>query len=346
MHAPEVSPQNYDDDISPIINDLMKRYPVFIAIVALASLCLSAVSAVEPEKESLNVLFIGNSYTARHHLSEVVKSMAEAGKPGLEFEISTVLYGGRRLVDHWRLGTQNFVGISTLTREQEQATIASLEKAIADNPKDSHAKRALGLHRKLLGELESQRKKWDVVVLQSYRDDLEGDASLYAEYAPKFAEIVRAQGGRVLPYETSPTTQNAEALTSAPDPAPTLEKSRSIAALAERLNAAVAPMSLVALRCQTKRPDFTLRFINDGHLNHTMAYLTACTIYAALFEKSPEGLPINSITDNRFLDKDRANSDKDADGKPIKRTFSKKDVSDLQKMAWDAYQEFQQMRRE
>ena len=65
--------------------------------------------------KTLKVLFIGNSFTGRHNLSEVVKQMAEAGNPGLRFEVTTVIYGGRRLVDHWRLGSQNVVKLATLT---------------------------------------------------------------------------------------------------------------------------------------------------------------------------------------------------------------------------------------
>ncbi len=143
------------------------------------------------EKETLNVLFIGNSYTARHNLAEVVKAMAESGNPGLTLNVSSVIYGGRRLVDHWRLGTQNIVKLHSLTRSDQQATIASLEKTLREDPKDGYAKSALARHQTLLRDLESQRKTWDVIVLQSYRDDLEGEDSLYAKYAPKFAELAK-----------------------------------------------------------------------------------------------------------------------------------------------------------
>jgi len=296
------------------------------------------------EAKTLNVLFIGNSYTARHNLAQVVKAMAEAGNPGLTFDITQVIYGGRRLVDHWRLGTQNYVRISELTVDEVKATIRALETALADDPKDKHAKGALRRHQRLLKNLDSQRKKWDIVVLQSYRDDLKGDPSLYVEYAPRFAELIRAQGARVVLYETTPTTQNAKPLTAPPGRAAVLAKARTVAALANRIDAAVVPMSLVGLRCQTIRPDFTLRFINDGHPNHTMAYLTACAFYAALFDRTPEGLPIDSVTDIRFLDND--NKDKDRDGNPITRTFSAKDRADLQRIAWEGLTEFNRIRRE
>jgi hypothetical protein len=93
----------------------------------------------------------------------------------------------------------------------------------------------------------------------------------------------------VILYETTPTTQNAEPLTEA-DRKPVITKTKSIAAMANRIDAKVAPTAVVAYRCQTQRPDLPLRFVNDAHLNQTMAYLTACTVYAAVFDKSRAGL--------------------------------------------------------
>ena len=313
-------------------------------VVVLAATCCSLADAPSPPgdgRKTLNVLFIGNSYTARHNLAQLVKSMAEAGNPGLRFEVDSVIYGGRRLVDHWRLGTQNFVQIATLTPSQEQATIQSLEEMLAKDPQDKYAKAALRRHQELLRSLDSPRKKWDIVVLQSYRDDLKGEESLYVQYAPKFAELIKAQGGRVVLYETTPTTQNAKPLTSPPQRDPVIQKARVIAALAKRIDATVVPMSMVALQCQTTRPDLTLRFINDAHLNQTLAYLTACTFYAALFGRSPQGLPIDSVTDIRYLD--RVHKDQDRDGGPITRTFSQKDRADLQRIAWEGLRQFAEL---
>lgn len=289
-------------------------------------------------KRMLNVLFIGNSFTGRHNLSQIVKEMAEAGDPNLRFEVTTVIYGGRTLKDHWRLGTQNFVRLAALTSGEERATIKSLEETVANDSKDTYARAALQRHQELLTSLGSPRKKWDIVVLQSYLDDAEGDTSTYVEYAIKFAVLIKAQDGHVVLYETTPATQNATPMTVAPDPAPVIEKARTIATLARRIDATVVPMSMVALHCQTVRPDLTLRFVNDNHLNQTMAYLTACTFYAALFGHSPEGLTINTITDIKFLDD--THKDKDRDGNPITRTFSAQERVDLQQIAWEGFQEF------
>lgn len=322
--------------------------PTLLAVLFSCLLLAGGRSAVATETETpsvkiLNMLFIGNSYTARHNLAQLVKSMAEAGDVSLRADVTTVIYGGRTLADHWRLGTQNYVNISALTRQDEQATIQSLEAMLAKNPQDKFAKAAIGRHKELLSSLEPPQKKWDVVVLQSYRDDLNGDQSRYLQYAPKFAELIKAQGGRVVLYETTPTTQNAQPLTEPPDRGPVIEKAKTIAALAERIDATVVPMSIVAHHCQTIRPDLTLRFVNDAHLNQTLAYLTACTFYAALFDRSPVGLPIDTVTDIRFLDNDQ--QDKDRDGGPITRTFSDKDRIDLQRIAWEGLQQFREIAR-
>ena len=310
---------------------------VLFVISSVSSAADPATQAAKTKK--LNVLFIGNSFTACHDLAQVVKALAEAGNPDLSFDVTTVLYGGRRLVDHWRLGTPNFVKIATLTAEEEQATVKSLEEAVAKDPNDKYSAAALARHRDLSKNLEQMRKKWDLVVLQSYRDDLEGDKSPYVEYAPKYAELVKAQGGRVVLYETTPTTQNSEPLTAPPNPAAVNEKAKVIAALARRTHAIVVPMSMVALRCQTVRPDLPLRYVKDSHLNPTMGYLTACTFYAALFNRSPVGLPIDTINGGATRDGKPA---LDPDGNPLKRTFSAKDRADLQRIAWEGLQQFRQ----
>ena len=313
-------------------------------LAAGAALSLSVLAsrfAAAAEPQTLSALFIGNSFTARHTLSAVVKAMAEAGNPGLKLEVTPLLYGGRTLKDHWRLGTQNFVNFTTVKPAEVEATLAALKKTLAQDPTDSYAKQAITRQQELLGRLGGTRRKWDLVVLQSYRDDTQGAASSYLEYAPRFAALIKAQGGRTVLYETTPATQHATTLTTAPDRESVLAKARLIAALAAKLDAATVPMSLVALHCQTVRPDLTLRFVNDAHLNQTMAYLTACTFQAALFGRSPEGLALDSITDTRT--RDAAHRDQDRDGQPLKRVFSARDRADLQRAAWAGYQEFQRL---
>lgn len=323
------------------------HYCLITAVLCGAQLqCPLAAEEPTARDKSLNVLFIGNSYTARHNLSDVVRQLAEAGDSSLTFHPTTVIYGGRRLIDHWQMGTQNVVESHSLTRATVAKTIADMKAALQKKPDDRNLKAAVKRHESMLKDFDQlQREKWDVVVLQSYRDDI-GDNSLYVQYAPKFAELAKAQGARVVLYETTPTTQNAQPLAAAPDRGPVVSKTKSIAALANRINAKVAPMALVGHRCQMQRPDLTLRFVNDGHLNQTMAYLSACAIYSALFNKSPEGLTPNTVTDIRFWETDNGNFDrtKDRDEKPITMTLSDKDRLQLQKIAWDGYLEFESTR--
>ena len=322
---------------------LVLALPRFVVTFAAGLALLTAESRSAPAKDqpTLNALFIGNSFTGRHNLTSVVKAMAEAGNPGLRFNVTTVIYGGRTLKDHWRLGTQNYINLATITPADVRASIAEFEQMAAKEPADVLAKTAVTRQQALLAMLDRPRHKWDIVVLQSYRDDLDGEASSYAEYAPKFAALIKAQGGRVVLYETTPDTQHATPLTAAPDPKPVLAKARMLAALAQRTGAVVVPMSTVALHCQTVRPELTLRFVNDGHLNHTMAYLTACTFQAALFDRSPECLPVTSVTDTRYLEKGGKDKSKDRDGGPITRTFSAQERADLQRIAWEGFRKFQ-----
>ncbi|WP_146395256.1 hypothetical protein [Planctomycetes bacterium CA13] len=323
----------------------IKAYQIVTAFLLSIFVACNMGLAQEPSNanpKTLHVLFIGNSYTARHNLAQVVKAMSEAANAELSFLPTQVIYGGQTLKAHWRLGTQHIINRHCVNREQVAATIAELKTASEEDPTFKHASGGLTRMRSLLQEIENgtlDRTKWDLVVLQSYRDDLQGAQSSYMRFAPKFAELAKAQDARVLLYETTPSTQNQFPITQHQEPSAVLEKARQIAKLATQIDASVAPMSYVALQCQTSNPQVTLRFENDPHLNQTMAYLTACTIYAAIYDRSPEGVAIDSVTDIRFLNNDR-DSGKDRDGKPIKKVFSKQEQAFLQTTAWRALQEF------
>lgn len=325
-----------------------------LAWLVLSGLFANATPAAEARE--LNVLFIGNSFTARHELTQVIKTLAEEGQPGLRFNVTTVIYGGRTLAHHWELQTPNFIRQATIRLSEVQASITLLKEELekrrqaekeTGSPRPSggntlqHVSGAVRNQEKLAATLAEPRRKWDIVVLQSYLDDLDASGrSPFFEFAPKFAAIAKEEGARVILYETTSATQHAKPLTAPPDPAPALAKAGAIAALAKRIGAEVVPMSLVALRCQQVRPDVTLRFVNDAHLNQTMAYLTACTFYATLFNRSPEGLRFGTVTDNRFDDQRK---DRDRDGGALTRIFSDNDRDELQRIAWQGLGQFRQL---
>jgi hypothetical protein len=299
------------------------------------------------ETQTISILFIGNSFTQRNSLTEVVKTLFEQGNPGMTLDVYTQTYGGRSLEEHWKLGTQNFIKQSLLTAQEEQEMITKIENEISKDPdnKDpftSYYKLALPRHRELLTNINNKTvKKWDIVVLQSWQDDRTGADSPYLTYAPMFAGATAAQGGKVILYETTPSTQNARPLTSPPtNRTSVMDKEKYIAELGRNLNAMVVPMALTAYNCQLTRPDFTLRYIDDFHPNQTMTYLTACTFYAVLSNRSPEGLPLDRVRASVYLDEN--NKQLDQNGDPIVKIFSTADKEDLQRIAWESVNEFKE----
>lgn len=74
-----------------------------LCAIALSLTCCMAVAAAParcmPKKETLSVLFLGNSYTYVNDLPGVVAAMAKAGKPKLKTQSYTA--GGAALIQFW-----------------------------------------------------------------------------------------------------------------------------------------------------------------------------------------------------------------------------------------------------
>ena len=83
---------------------------------------------------------------------------------------------GRTLKDHWELQAQNFIALATISPDEVRATIRRFEEIATRDPSVSLAKAAVDRQQTLLAALNRPRHHWDIVVLQSYRDDLAGDA--------------------------------------------------------------------------------------------------------------------------------------------------------------------------
>jgi hypothetical protein len=317
------------------------RYTLFADILAILVLVFCAglpTAAQAAETKPLNVLFIGNSFTHRGGMPKVVKELAEAGNPGLRFEHIAFGGSGASIQRHWKGRTAlGLITVASLTKEEREKTLQSFRDTLAKDPDDAMAENGLRVYRILLRHLraDADLRKWDFVALQKY-EATDG----FMEYAEKFAAQIKARGGRPILYLTT-HKMNAKPLAEPPGPDVVWNDSKVFAEFANRIDVAVAPMPAVALHCNRVRPDLTLRWVNDGHPNQTMAYLTACTFYAAMFDRSPEGLPVDEATDIKTFGEEG----KDADGGPLTRTFSPKDRADLQRIAWEAYSQFQQLRK-
>lgn len=332
-----------------------------------------AAQAVPPKP--MRVLLLGNSFTHQAGMPLIIERMAKAGHPGLDF--AKLAHGGTgaRLQQHWEepfivdgvvvpnspswnarspYGV-DFLYFATMTPEESRA----LEDAVAKNPKDDVAKKRLVFYKNFRALPEP--RKWDFVSLQSYHDDEGGDNCLYAQYAEKFAKLCQAQGARVVLYETASPLMNNMPL---PEPwtrdmsgkfqlnrwnsyshEQMREKQKFLAALANRLDAAVVPMQTVAQVCHEQRPDITLCYNYDIHPNRAMVYLAACTFYAALFGENPENLPAEGPHTVVPMDADRAKMTAEKNNGIPDESPSLKDREDLQRIAWEGFKRFQELRK-
>ena len=162
----------------------------------------------------------------------------------------------------------------------------------------------------------------------------------YERYATKLARIAKAQGAEVILYMTSPETQNQAPVT---EPYNVASAERDTA-VGLRMAKALQPKAVIPVPLAIKNiqagdadnpgTDLVFRYHNDGHPNQTCAFLVANLFYAAMTEKSPEGLAFNSVTETRL------NKGKDPDGGEPTVVFDNKVKTWLQRMAYESVLEF------
>lgn len=330
---------------------LISRLPLFLLVgLFTSSACIA--------EEEVNILFLGNSFTFRHELPNLVETVLEEGDPETNVNVTRVTYGGQNMFKHSTYYfSQSFIEQSTITNEEIAARIekmkALLESEQPPNPEEwtAHSKslhdapvpkfadihkqikRAIQGHEQLLKE--NPKTKWDYVVLQSWRDVSADPNQGYAKYATLLSETIREQGADVILYMTSPGTQNAEPV-SEPVSVEEADKDITVAiALAKSLNPrAIIQVPLAIKKIQTGGTDLTFRYVNDGHPNQTCAFLTSNLFYAAMTGKSPEGFDYDTVIETKVKD------GKNPDGGELKKVFDEATKLKIQKAAFDAVQEF------
>ena len=323
---------------------------------------LAVASAFPLSAEDLNVLFLGNSFTARHDIAGLVEQILEEGDSNTDVQVQRVIFGGQNMFKHSTYYfSQSFIEQSTLTEEAINKRIAAMHEFLKSdsppNPEEwnqhwsslgkmkvpfveihKHITRAIKNHEALLRH--NPKTEWDYVVLQSWRDVSEQPNQGYERYATKLAKIARSQGAEVILYMTSPETQNENPVT-APFNVASAERDTAVGLrMAKALKPkAVIPVPLAIKKIQTGDADkpgtkFTFRYHNDGHPNQTCAFLVANLFYAAMTGKSPEGLTFNSVTENKLKE------GKDPDGGQPTVVFDNEQKTYLQRIAYEAVQEF------
>ncbi|MEM9016757.1 MAG: hypothetical protein AAGC68_07065, partial [Verrucomicrobiota bacterium] len=279
-------------------------------IIALAFLNgLPIFSPAEERTKQTSILFLGNSYTARHNIPDLVETILEEGDPSTDIQTERVIYGGQNMFKHATYYfSQSVLEQSTITEETIRERIAAmkgfLESDTAPNPgewdthwaavgkKDvpfaeihKHIRNAIKRHEGLLEN--NPKTRWDYVVLQSWRDVSAEPEQAYAKYATQLAEIARAQGTEVILYMTSPETQNQDPVTEPFNPASAERDTAVGLALQEKLHPkAIVPVPLAIQRIQagteeSPGTELVFRYHNDGHPNQTCAFLTTNLFYAA-----------------------------------------------------------------
>lgn len=199
-------------------------------------------------------------------------------------------------------------------------------------------KSAIKHHQEWIKDRSRFPATWNYVVLQSWQDVSANPETGYQKYATKFIELAKQQNTKPILYITAPNNQNANLVKEPLAPEATLKELHIVADLAKRTGAIVVPVPLAVYRLQKAGAPITLRYENDMHPNQACAYLTACLFYAAVFNKSPEGLMLNEVTETKIVDPDKP--DQDPDGHPLKRTFTDAERMLLQRTAWETIEAF------
>lgn len=124
--------------------------------------------------------------------------------------------------------------------------------------------------------------KWDIVVLQDQSFGALKSRDEMFEFGKKLAAAAKKQGARPLFYMTwarqnTPETQD--------------KISEAYQQLARELKADVAPVGVVWQRALQADDKLVLHVADKSHPNLAGSYLAACVFYAAIYNKSPEGLP-------------------------------------------------------
>jgi len=91
----------------------------------------------------LHVLFLGNSFTARNKLPELVPAMALAGQPAVQMETTAITYGGRTMEHHWNLNSQTWVKLPSLTTTELEQSITDLKDKLAKDPINENLNRSI-----------------------------------------------------------------------------------------------------------------------------------------------------------------------------------------------------------
>ncbi|MEF3109999.1 hypothetical protein QFI91_13000 [Raoultella sp. WB_B2P2-3] len=134
-------------------------------------------------------------------------------------------------------------------------------------------------------------QKWDVVVFQGNSTEAISKKSATREYftesAKKMADIAHKDNEKVVWFMTWASKDK-------PEQTEKLEK--AYLDIARQTNGYVAPVGLAFAKSLQRNPEINLYHSDGNHPSLAGTYLTACVLFATLYNKSPVGgaLPVDS----------------------------------------------------
>ena len=123
---------------------------------------------------------------------------------------------------------------------------------------------------------------WDIVVLQEQSLRPLNDPKLMFDAATRLDGEIRKQHARTMLYQT---WARQDAMERQP------ELSKAYLDLGRELRADVAPVGMAWERALKNKTPFVLHSADKSHPTPAGTYLAACVFYAAIYGKSPKGLP-------------------------------------------------------
>lgn len=330
----------------------------FIIIISIALLFLDFSSLRAQEDTTINILLIGNSFTARHDLYLLVEEIVKEGKPYLNVNVETATYGGQSLFQHAEYYfTQTFIEESTIDNAEINRRIAVMRdlleltelpaafvhfwedirgQQVQDFP-TGNIEIAIRRHENLLNN--NPGTKWDYVVLQTWQDEIPDLSDGYAKYAKYLGNIAREQGAKVIFYMTAPDFQNEVPVTGPVRQEDYEEQIDMMIRLAQEFQPhGVVPVSMAINMIQQGGTELTFRYVNDFHPNQRTAFLTTNMIYDAMFKEPTVGFNFNTVTENNPKGNEPG---QDPDGNPATVVFEGEEKLYLQQIADAAVTRFE-----
>jgi hypothetical protein len=178
------------------------------------------------------------------------------------------------------------------------------------------------------GTTEIQEGTWDIVVLQGSILVESFSKEVFFETVRTFDKAIKNAGARTLLFMTWEGKN--------PDLSRTMnEINQAHDEIASELGIKVAPVGLAWQRSFQERPE--LELYDDGiHPNLYGTYLSACVIYATIFERSPVGIdyqPFDLFAGNKIMEKEYEDWQ-----------FTDDEVAFMQQIAWETVVDYQAQR--